>query len=153
MRKNILLIFTIGNYFKYKNTVIVGVRDLDPLEKENLKKCGVTLFTTQDIKEQGIEEICKKAFNIASNNTEGIHISYDIDVIDPQIAPGVSVPAEKGINLDEAYAITDEIIKNKNLVRSIDIVEFNPLKDVEKATQNITQTIFNKLYNNLNNNT
>lgn len=137
------------NYYAYKNAVIVGARDLDQLEKENIEKCGVTVFSTEDIKKQGVETICKKAFEIATNGTNGVHISYDIDLIDCKLAPGVSVPVNDGINLDEAYEIVDKIIENKDVVKSVDIVEFNPLKDKNKETENITKTIFNKLYSNL----
>ncbi len=141
--------FHTGNYYNYKNTVIVGARDLDPLEKENIKKCGITVFTTEDIKRQGTAEITQKAFEIASNGTKGVHISYDIDLIDPEIAPGVSIPAVNGINLKEAYELVDEIIKHQDIVKSIDIVEFNPLKDKNRATEKITKTICHKLYDNL----
>ena len=147
--KKDLSCFHDGNYYAHKNTVIVGARDLDPLEKENIEKCGVIVFTTEDIQKQGVETICKKAFEIAKNGTKGVHISYDIDLIDAQIAPGVSVPVLDGINLDEAYKIVDKIIENKDVVKSVDIVEFNPLRDKNKVTENITKTIFNKLYSNL----
>lgn len=138
-----------GNFYPYKNTVIVGGRDLDLLELENIKNSGVTLFTTYDIKKYGVEEICKKAFEIALDGTEGVHISYDIDLIDPEIAPGVSIPAKNGINLDEAYEIVEKIIQYKESVKSVDVVEFNPLKDKMKETEKITATICNKLFNNL----
>ena len=141
--------FHSGNYYAYKNTVIVGARDLDPLEKENIKKCGVTVFTTEDIKKQGVKTICEKAFEIATNGTNGVHISYDIDLIDSKIAPGVSVPVADGIDLEEAYEIVDEIIKNREVIKSVDVVEFNPLRDKDKVTENITKTVFNKLYRNL----
>lgn len=138
-----------GNYYNYKNTVIVGGRDIDPLEKKNIEKCGVTVYTTEDIKKYGAKDISDKAFEIALNGTNGVHISYDIDLIDPEIAPGVSIPAKNGLNLEETYEIIDNIIEHRNNVKSIDIVEFNPLKDKNKATENITKTICNKLFNNL----
>lgn len=138
-----------GNYYNYKNTVIVGGRDIDPLEKENIKKCGVTVFTTEDIRKEGAKEICKKAFEIALNGTEGVHISYDIDLIDPEIAPGVSIPAVDGINLEQAYELVDGIIEHREDIKSVDVVEFNPLRDKEKITENITRTICSKLYDNL----
>ena len=138
-----------GNYYPYENTVIVGGRDIEPLEMENLKKAKVTIFSTEDIKREGVHAICEKAFKIASNGTNGIHVSYDIDLIDPKVAPGVSIPAIDGINLEEAYQIVDEIIENRNIIKSVDIVEFNPLRDKDKITENITKTVFSKLYNNL----
>ena len=112
---------------------------------QNLKDAGVTIFTTEDIRKYGADEIYKKAFEIASAGTNGIHISYDLDVIDPEIAPGVSIPAVNGINLNEAYTFLDYIIRNKNLVKSLDLVEFNPLTDIDKKAEKIATHILNEL--------
>lgn len=147
--KKLLSDFHQGNYYDCENTVIVGARDLDLLEKENLKKSGVTVFTTEDIKKEGARKICQKAFAIALQGTQGVHISYDIDLIDPEIAPGVSIPAINGINLEEAYTLVDEIIQQREMVKSIDIVEFNPLRDEYQKTEKIAKTICYKLYDNL----
>lgn len=143
--KNDLADFHTGNFYKPENTVIVGARDLDPLEIENLKDAGVTVFTTEDIKEQGADVITRKAFQIANNCTNGVHISYDIDLIDPKVAPGVSIPAKSGINLDEAYLIADTILKYKEIIKSADIVEYNPMRDIDDKTKKITLTILNKM--------
>lgn len=137
-----------GNFYSPKNTVIVGGRDIDyPLEIENLKDAGVTVFSTEDIRKQGADIITKKAFEIATSGTDGVHISYDVDVIDPKIAPGVSIPAKDGINLDEAYLMADVVVENKDKVKSIDLVEFNPMLDVENKTKEITLNILNKFLN------
>lgn len=148
--KNLLSDFHKGNYFNLKNAVLLGARDIDePHELDNLKKAGVTIITTNDIKKYGVEAMYKKAFEIASNGTNGIHISYDLDCIDCDIAPGVSIPVKNGINLDEAYCFVDYILKNKNNVKSIDLVELNPLRDNNKITEKIAFTILNKLIKNL----
>lgn len=139
-----------GNFYNPKNAVLVGARDIDkPGELDNLKKAGVTIFTTDDIKNLGCDYVYSKAFQIASSGTNGIHISYDLDVIDPKIAPGVSIPAKDGIDLNEAYKFVDFIIANKNLVKSLDLVELNPLRDIDCKTQNIAQEILDKLIKNL----
>lgn len=139
-----------GNFYNPKNAVLVGARDIDkPGELDNLKKAGVTIFTTDDIKNLGCDYVYNKAFQIASSDTNGIHVSYDIDVIDPKIAPGVSIPAKDGIDLNEAYKFVDFIIANKNLVKSLDLVELNPLRDIDCKTQNIAQEILDKLIKNL----
>lgn len=138
-----------GNFFNPKNAVLVGARDIDtPGELDNLKKAGVTIFSTNDIKEQGIDTIYKKAFEIASAGTNGIHISFDIDVVDPSIAPGVSTPAKNGISLDEAYSFVDYMIENKTKIKSIDFVEFNPINDRENKTKKISIEILNKIIKN-----
>ena len=116
--------------------------------KGNLKDAGVTIITTEDIKKYGINAMAEKAFNIASNGTNGIHISYDLDCIDCDIAPGVSIPVKNGINLEEAYGFVDCMIENKEKIKSIDLVEFNPLRDKEKITEKIATNILNKIIEN-----
>lgn len=134
-----------GNFYKSTNTVIIGARDLDLKEKINLKENNVTVFTTTDIKEKGVQKIMQEAFKIANQDTNGIHISYDLDVIDPIIAPGVSVPASDGINEEEAMEITDFLIKNKDKIKSMDLVEYNPTRDKEDKTKNIALNILKKV--------
>ena len=136
--KSILADFHDGPFYNPKNAVIVGGRDIDPWEWGNVLDAGVTVFSTEDIKKYGVEEVCKKAFSIASNGTNGVHISFDLDLIDPQVAPGVSIPAKNGINLEETYALADEIIK------SADLVEYNPLFDKNNVTKEIAINILNK---------
>ena len=139
-----------GNFYNPKNAVLVGGRDIDkPGEINNLKNAGVTIFTTEDIRNLGIDYVYNKAFEIASNGTNGVHVSYDLDVIDPNIAPGVSIPAVDGINLEEAYSFADYMIKNKEEIKSIDLVELNPLRDIENKTEKIAKKILNDLIKNL----
>ena len=147
--KKLLANFHNGNFYNPKNTVIVGGRDIDPWEMPNIKDAGVTVFSTEEIHKYGAEEILNKAFEIASSGTNGVHISYDLDVIDPKIAPGISIPAVDGINLDEAYEIANIIrtyIKN-NFVKSLDLVELNPLRDVDNVTEKIAKNILKIILN------
>ena len=144
--KKYLTSFHNGIYYNPKNAVLVGASDIDiPYELNNLKEAGVTIFTAEDIRKEGADVIYKKAFEIASNGTNGIHISYDLDVIDPSIAPGVSIPTTNGISLDEAYSFLNYIIKNKELIKSLDLVEFNPTTDIDKKTEKIASYILNEL--------
>lgn len=148
--KKLLSTFHNGNYFNFKNAVLLGARDIDfPFELNNLKDAGITIITTEDIKKYGINKMAEKAFSIASNGTNGIHISYDLDCIDCDIAPGVSIPVKNGINLEEAYSFVDNMIKNKDIIKSIDLVEFNPSRDENKITEKIATNILNKLIDNL----
>lgn len=126
-----------GKVIQPSRTVIIGARSIDEAEKDNVKYSGVTVFTTQDIKEKGIEAIMDEAFKIAGYKTKGIHISYDLDIIDPDIAPGVSVPEFDGINEEEAMQISEYIINHMKSVLSYDLVEFNPLRDVDRKTEQI----------------
>lgn len=148
--KKYLTDFHDGNYYKYNNCVLVGARDIDePCELQNLKNAGITIFTKEDIDKYGADVIYEKAFKIASNNTNGIHISFDIDALDPDIAPGVSVPVLNGINLENSNKFIDYIIKNKDIIKSFDLVEFNPENDINKKTEKIAINILNKIIKNL----
>lgn len=126
-----------GNIIQPSKTVIVGARSIDDWEKDNIKYSGVTVFTTDDIKEKGLETIVEEAFKIAGNKTNGIHISYDLDLIDPEVAPGVSIPEFDGISEEEAMKINQLIIKHMDEVVSFDLVEFNPLRDQNRKTEQI----------------
>lgn len=138
-----------GNYVEPKNTVIIGGRDFDDLEKVNLKNAGVTIFGVDDIRKYGVKEIVNRAIKIASDGEIPVHVSYDIDVIDPKLAPGVSVPAVDGINLEEAANIMEELLCNNKIINSIDIVEYNSLTDKENVTFNTAVQLINKVINNL----
>ncbi len=142
--KSMLADFHDGPFYNPKNAVIVGGRDIDPWEWGNVLDAGVTVFSTEDIKKYGVEEICKKAFAIASNGTDGVHISFDLDLIDPEVAPGVSIPAKNGINLEETYLLADEITKYVDIIKSADLVEYNPLFDKDNITKEIATNILNK---------
>lgn len=137
--------FITNEYINPKNTVIVGARSIDPWEIDNIKNAGVTVFTTSDIKKYGVKKIMDEAFKIALNNTKGTHISYDIDVIDSSIAPGVSVPEINGISDTEAYEIMDYLITKKNDIKSMDLVEFNPTRDIDNKTYKTAKNLLDKI--------
>lgn len=130
-----------GKIIQPSRTVIVGARSIDEAEKENVKYSGVTVFTTDDIKEKGIDAVMDEAFKIAGYKTKGIHISYDLDVIDPDVAPGVSIPEFDGISEEEAMKINEYIIHHMDKVLSYDLVEFNPLRDIDRKTEQIALNI------------
>lgn len=137
-----------GNFYNPKNTVVIGYRSNElnkDKEIENAKKAGITIFDNNDIKKYGIENILNKAIDIASNNTSGIHISYDLDIIDKQYAPGVSVPEVDGINLDTAYKIAEILNNNLNIIKSLDLVEFNPNYDINNKTLIVALNILNMI--------
>ena len=137
-----------GKYFDPKKTVVVGYRAFEDnanLEIENIKTMGVTVYTTNDIKEYGVNKILNQAFKIATNNTGGIHISFDLDVIDPNLVMGVSVPEENGLNKLELDEVINYLNKNKNVIKSFDLVEYNPLYDKDNKTLDMTNNIINKL--------
>ena len=142
---NDLSYFFDGEYYKPENVVLVGGRDIEAPEYVNLEKAGVKIFTTEDIKKLGVKKVMDEAFLIACDETDGLHISYDLDVIDPLVAPGVSVKAPNGINEKEAYEIADEITDKYALLKSFDLVEYNPDYDIDNKTLNIGLNILDKI--------
>lgn len=136
-----------GKVIQPSRTVIVGARSIDDAEKDNLRYAGVTVFSTQDIKEKGIDAVMDEAFKIAGYKTKGVHVSYDIDVIDPYTAPGVSIPEYDGISEEEAMKINEYLVKHINEILSFDLVEFNPLRDQDRRTEQIALNILTQIIN------
>ena len=134
-----------GQIIQPAKTVIIGVREIEKGTKDDLKYSGVTVFTMEDIKEKGIEEIIEQAFNIANFKTQGVHVSFSLDVLDPDIAPGVSAPMDDGLTQEEALQIHDAIVKNIEDVVGYDLVEFNPLKDENRKTEQIAVNLLAKV--------
>lgn len=139
-----------SEYINTMKTVIVGARSIDEWEKDNLKYSNVTVFTTDDIKREGIDVICDKAFEIAGARTNGIHVSYDLDLLDPEIAPGVSIPEFDGLSAEDGLKICDSIDKYIEKIVSFDLVEFNPLRDIDRKTEQIAVNILAKVLNSVN---
>ncbi|MBP5679015.1 MAG: arginase [Bacilli bacterium] len=134
-----------GKIIQPSRTVVVGARSIDDAEKDNLRYAGVTVFSTEDIREKGIEAVMDEAFKIAGFKTKGIHVSYDIDVIDPYVAPGVSVPEYEGITEEEAMKINEYLVNHMKDILSFDLVEFNPLRDQERKTEQIALNILTQI--------
>ena len=126
-----------GKIVQPSHTVIVGARSIDDAEKDNVRYSGVTVFTTKDIQEKGIDAVMDEAFKIAGYKTKGVHVSYDLDVIDPDVAPGVSIPEFDGISEEEAMKINEYLINHIDDIVSFDLVEFNPLRDIDRKTEQI----------------
>ena len=134
-----------GEYFNPNNAVLVGARDIDiPYELQNFKDAGVTIFTTDDIKHLGVDNVMERAFEIASNGTNGVHVSYDLDAIDPLDAPGVSVRVPNGFNSKIGEQIIDYIL-NEPTVNSMDLVEFNPKFDIDNKTLEVAKSFVKKI--------
>ena len=114
-------------------TVLVGIRNLDDREKVAVRNSGVHVFTMKDIDRQGIASVMEQAVNLAANGTAGIHVSFDMDVCDPLIAPGVGTPVKGGLDYRETHMVM-EIVADSGLLTSLDLVEVNPTLDVRNTT-------------------
>jgi arginase len=116
-----------------KNAAVVGLRSVDPGERKNLKDLGIQTFTMRDIDERGMRSVMAEALDLASEGTDGIHVSLDMDGLDPDEAPGVGTPVRGGMSYREAHLAMEMIADSGKLV-SMDVVEVNPVLDVSNET-------------------
>jgi arginase len=119
-----------------ENCVLVGVRDIDAREKENIKQTGIEVYTMRDIDERGMRTVIEEALRIAGRGTAGYHVSLDMDWIDPEDAPGVGTPVRGGASYREAH-LAMEIISDHGRMVSFEIVEVNPVIDEHNRTADL----------------
>jgi arginase len=119
-----------------ENCVLVGIRDIDAVEKENVRRAGIGVFTMRDIDERGMRTVMEEALRIAGRGTAGYHISLDMDWVDPEDAPGVGTPVRGGATYREAH-LAMEIIADHGRMLSMEIVEVNPVIDEHNKTADL----------------
>ncbi len=125
-----------GVKVKPQNVYIVGARDLDEGEIKLIEEQKLNLWTTEDIKTRGIHEINSEiSLSLENSGIKNIHLSYDIDSLDASLVPGTGTPVDKGLSLSEVKSLLGNLL-SKDLVRSMDFVEFNPLIDKKNRTLN-----------------
>lgn len=112
---------------------LVGVRSLDPGERELIQRLGIRVFTIADVDRWGIYDVVQQALVHLNPQPGRLHVSLDIDVVDPIAAPGVGTPVSGGMTIRETH-LTLELIAQKGLLRSLDVVEVNALRDRENQT-------------------
>ena len=115
------------------HTVLLGVRNLDEREKDAVRRSGVHVFTMNDIDRHGMASVAEQAVRLAGDGTAGIHVSFDMDVCDPSIAPGVGTAVRGGLNYREAHLLM-EVVAESGRLAAVDLVEVNPTLDVRNAT-------------------
>ena len=116
-----------------RNVALVGVRDLDTKEKRLVKESGAHVFTMRDIDERGMREVMSEALRVASDETDGIAVSLDMDFVDPTDAPGVGTPVRGGVTYREAHLALEMICDSRHMV-SMEVVEVNPVIDERNRT-------------------
>jgi arginase len=121
-----------GAKIKPRDTVLIAVRELDAQERDRLRQSGIRVFTMRDIDEIGMRGIAQAALEHLSHLPD-IHVSLDMDSLDPAVAPGVGTPVAGGITYREAQLLM-EMIADTDRCRSMDIVEINPLIDTRNRT-------------------
>lgn len=128
-----------------QNVALVGVRNLDPGEKALLRKAGVRVFTMRDIDERRMKRVIHDAIKVASAGTKGVHVSFDTDILDPAVAPGTGTPWPGGVHYREAH-LAMELLADSGAVTSAEIVEVNPLLDVNNRTAELAVDLLQSLF-------
>jgi arginase len=117
-----------------KRSVLIGLRDVDPGERTTIRELGISAFTMTDIDRLGMEAVVARALEIAGAGP--VHVSFDMDAIDPSEAPGVGTPVKGGITYREAHLALEEIAASGRL-GSLEITEINPILDSENRTASL----------------
>jgi arginase len=115
------------------NVALVGVRSLDGGERKFIEQTGVHVYTMSDIDRQGIHRVMKKALGKVTDGTDYVHVSFDLDAVDPTIAPGVGTPVKGGLDYREAHLIM-ESIHDADIMSSLELVEVNPILDAQNTS-------------------
>ena len=126
-------IFAYAPKIKAKSCTLIGVRDLDSRERRLVKDSGVNVFTMRDIDEQGMRAVMEKSIALATQETAGFAVSLDVDVVDPDEAPGVGTPVRGGITFREAHLAMEMVADSKKML-GLDLVEINPIIDILNKT-------------------
>jgi arginase len=120
-----------------RNSCLVGIRDIDPAEREAIRDSGVHVFTMKEVDIRGMAKVITQALDFASDGTAGVHLSFDIDAVDPAIAMGTGTPSRGGLTYREAHLLM-ELIADSGRLTSMDLVEVNPLEDVHNNTAELS---------------
>lgn len=123
-----------------RNVCLIGIRDVDASERINLRESGIKVFTMKDIDRHGMARVVEQAIEIAADQTDGIHVSYDIDAVDPAIAKGTGTPSRGGLTYRESHLLM-ELVADSELLVSLDMVEINPMEDVQNQTAGLASEL------------
>jgi arginase len=115
-----------------EHVALIGVRTLDPGEREVVSSDGIAVYTISDIDRRGVEPVLREAIERVSG-APFVHVSVDMDLVDPVVAPGVGSPVRGGVSYREAHLMM-ELVAESGLLSSLELVEVNPILDHENAT-------------------
>ncbi len=116
-----------------RNTIVIGARSIDRLERQTIQDSGLRVVTMKELDMRGMKSVLEEALERASDGTAGFHCSVDVDVVDPQSAPGVGTPVHGGITYRESHLAMEMIFDSAKL-RALDFVEVNPVLDTGNST-------------------
>ena len=138
----------IGGYapkVKPENVVIIGARDLDPGEKKLIKEIGIKVYTMHEIDRLGMTKVMSETIDYLKERTDGVHLSLDLDGLDPNDAPGVGTPVAGGISYRESH-LAMEMLQESGMLTSAEFVEVNPILDEKNTTANVAVALMGSLF-------
>jgi arginase len=115
------------------NVCLIGIRDIDQTERENVKRSGIHAYTMRDVDERGMRAILQESIGFATEGTAGFHVSFDLDGMDPRDVPGTGTPVKGGISWREANLLM-EMVSDSGRMTSLEITELNPILDVKNQS-------------------
>ena len=139
---------SIGGYspkVKPENIVIIGARSLDEGERELIKERGIKVFTMHEVDRMGMTKVMEEAINYLKDKTDGVHLSLDLDGLDPADAPGVGTPVLGGISYRESH-LAMEMLAESHLITSAEFVEVNPILDDKNRTASVAVALMGSLF-------
>jgi len=119
-----------------KRCVLVGIRNLDERERDIVRHFGVQAFTMKDIDRRGIASITEEAVELICSDGASLHVSFDMDAVDPTISPGVGTPVRGGLSYRESHLLMEIVADTKKLI-ALDVVEVNPILDTQNVTAGV----------------
>lgn len=133
------------SHIKPENVVLIGIRDLDDGEKQLLRELNVKVYTMHEIDRLGMPQVMKETMEHLNQNTDGVHLSFDMDGIDPKEAPGVGTPVMGGATYRETH-VAMEMLAESDMITSAEIVEVNPMLDDKSKTADMAIAVAGSLF-------
>ncbi len=130
---------------KAENVVLIGVRDIDTMERQLIQQSDIKIFSMRDIDEQGMAKICKQAIDIVTSNTAGFHLSFDVDVCDPSVIPGSGTLVPGGVSFREAHLLLEYCADSAKMI-SMEVAELNPFLDQLNVSANRTVALIKSAF-------
>ena len=116
-----------------ENTALIGVRSVDQAEAEVVAELGIRVYTMEEVDRRGFRTVVDEAVSRVLRGTEGMHLSLDMDGLDPEVAPGVGTPVRGGLSYREAHTLMEAVAESGGL-RSLEVAEVNPIRDIRNQT-------------------
>lgn len=138
-------IFGDNGFIQPENVVLIGIRDLDEGEKKTLRELNVKVYTMHEIDRLGMPQVVAETIHYLKDKTDGVHLSFDLDGIDPEEAPGVGTPVIGGASYRESH-LAMEMLAESDMITSAEFVEVNPMLDDKSKTADVAVAIAGSLF-------